>query len=290
MTRFLIKPFRSQGGQVAPPLYPYHQGANNGAIPTKRYKPDELPGGRTNVPQHQQTPPPFYLSSQQLQVLQNLQKRRDSLSQHEQNMYKQLYGQYNMMVQHQQQLRLAQQQNIAQQAGREPQQQMMSPQQHLPPTNSVSQTGVPVETNTNYPVATGQAQQNAGMPCNAANVARQNSQMQQQIPTGQSAYTQISSTSLAENLLKQFSANIKEEVDEAGCGSSSPHNVAADSTTNATPQTIKCEATSTSTRPAVLMTDIKNEPILKIENIMDSSEKANFSMHMDAKEIVDAVK
>lgn len=216
-----------------------------------------------------------------MQALQSFQKRRENLTPQEQNVFKQLFSQYNMMVQHQQQLRFAQQQqNIAQQAGRE----MLSPHQQLQQTGP---TGVPTDNNTNYTVNTGQAQQNAGMPCNAANAPRPNVQQQNQI--GQSAYTQITSTSLAENLLKQI-GNIKEEVDEAGCGSSSPHNVAADSTTNVNVQTIKCEATSTSTRQGVLVTDIKNEPFLKIENIMDPDKKTAFSFQMNSKQLIEAVK
>lgn len=113
------------------------------------------------------------------------------------------------------------------------------------------------------------------------------------------AYTQITSTSLAENMLKQFSGvgntnvNIKKEIDDSGCGSTSPGNIVADSTTNVSAlqqRPIKCEATSTSARPVIVMTDIKNEPMLKIENIFKPSPKTQFSIEMNSRQIIDAVK
>lgn len=104
-------------------------------------------------------------------------------------------------------------------------------------------------------------------------------------------------------MLKQFggdSLEIKEEIiDEAGCGSSSPKNVAADSTTNlhAKSKTIKCEATSTSTKAAAVAAankipkfDLKNEPIVKIEKLFEPNRKTNFTIQMDSKQIIDAVK
>lgn len=282
-----------QTSQGPPPPYPNQQAGNNGAIPTKRFKVDEQVTGRSGVPPQQQTPP-FYLSSQQMQILQNLQKRRDSLTPQEQNVYKQLLNQYNMMVHHQQQLRQQQQQqqNIGQH------QQNF---QQVPQSGTVAQTGFAVDNSTNFPAATGQSHQNAGMPYNSANVCRTNQHPLQ----GQSGaigtspgYTQITSTSLAETMLKQFSGtaspniNIKKEIDDGGCGPTSPGNVVADSTTNVNAQQrpIKCEATSTSAKPIVMMTDIKNEPMLKIENIFEPSPKTQFCISMEARQIIEAVK
>lgn len=110
-------------------------------------------------------------------------------------------------------------------------------------------------------------------------------------------------TSLAENLLKQFSndgMDIKEEIMDdpmSGTGNAmSPQNGDADSTTNLQPKAIKCEATSTSVKPIATATtaevsneDGKNEPVLKIENLYEPK-KNNFTIQMDSKQIIDAVK
>lgn len=104
-------------------------------------------------------------------------------------------------------------------------------------------------------------------------------------------------TSLAENLLKQFGGDgldIKEEMtDEAGIGSSSPQNVAADSTTN-TP--IKIEMIKSVQQHANNMQlnipkcDTKLEPVLKIEKLLGSNETLTFSTAMDSKQIMETVK
>lgn len=101
-------------------------------------------------------------------------------------------------------------------------------------------------------------------------------------------------TSFAENLLKQFGTDgldIKGEIPEVGeIGSSSPTNVAADSTTNqntASPS-IKCEATSTMS--IIPKCDVKTEPVLKIEKLFGSNETAKFSTTMDSKLIMETVK
>lgn len=283
-----------QTSQGPPPPYPNQQAVNNGAIPTKRFKVDEPVIGRGGVP-HQQTPP-FYLSSQQMQILQNLQKRRDSLSPQEQNAYKHLLNQYNMMHQHQQQLRQQQSQQIQPNVG-----QHQQSFQQVPQSGTVAQTGFAVDNSTNFPAATGQSHQNAGMPYNSANVCRTNQhplQSQPGVVANAPAYTQITSTSLAENMLKQFggvantNVNIKKEIDDSGCGSTSPGNIVADSTTNVSTlqRPIKCEATSTSARPVLTTTDIKNEPMLKIENIFEPTPKTQFTIDMDSRQIADAVK
>lgn len=58
----------------------------------------------------QQRPPSFYLSPQQLQMLQCLQQNQGSLSPQQQALLAQLQHQYRAMQQHQQQTRLQQQQ------------------------------------------------------------------------------------------------------------------------------------------------------------------------------------
>lgn len=90
-------------------------------------------------------------------------------------------------------------------------------------------------------------------------------------------------TALAESMLKQFGANIKEEIVD------DDKNPMADSTTNIShvQQTIKCEATSTSARSPV--SDLQNEPVLKIENIFETDRKVSFNIQMDSKQIADAI-
>lgn len=90
-----------------------------------------------------------------------------------------------------------------------------------------------------------------------------------------------SKTTLAENLLKQFGTNVKQEIED------DRNAVVADSTTNSNSQRpIKCEATSTSRRSP---NNMKNEPVLKIENIYETNRKVNFNMQMKASQIQDAV-
>ncbi|XP_034183666.2 utx histone demethylase isoform X1 [Osmia lignaria lignaria] len=86
-----------------PPPYPQGQGQN---LNTKRFKQGEEPIS----PGSQQRPPPFYLTSQQLQMLQFLQQNHGSLTPQQQGLLVQLQQQYRCMQQHQQQIRLQQQQ------------------------------------------------------------------------------------------------------------------------------------------------------------------------------------
>lgn len=184
----------------------------------------------------------------------------------------------------------------------------------VPQSGTIAQTGFAVDSG-NFPAATGHTLPNAGMPYKSANVG--GFQQQQQQFNTNLGYTQITSTTnqsdmdqelqallsqkdvaetFAENLLKQFGGSdaldIKEELpDEAGIGSSSPQNVAADSTTH-TP--IKCEATSTVHKAAgktnIPKCDIKPEPVLKIEKLFGSNDSLTFSTDMDSKQIIDTVK
>ena len=68
------------------------------------------PGDEPISPSGQQRPPSFYLSPQQLQMLQFLQQNQGSLTPQQQGLLAQLHNQYRSMQQHQQQIRLQQQQ------------------------------------------------------------------------------------------------------------------------------------------------------------------------------------
>lgn len=95
-------------------------------------------------------------------------------------------------------------------------------------------------------------------------------------------------TSFAENLLKQFE---NEDVDvkdskllEAAAAQSELNN----NNRSAKSPPIKCEATSTS----VLLKkyEIKSEPVIKIEKLMDYDAKPKFTTKMTSKEIYTTVK
>lgn len=90
-----------------------------------------------------------------------------------------------------------------------------------------------------------------------------------------------SKTALAENLLKQFGSNVKQEMED------DRNAVVADSTTNSVTQPIKCEATSTSRRSP---NSLKNEPVLKIENLYETNRKVNFNTQMTSNEIQEAIR
>ncbi|XP_036143128.1 histone demethylase UTY isoform X2 [Monomorium pharaonis] len=85
-----------------PPPYPQAQGQN-----AKRFKTDEMISAAP-----QQRAPPFYLTQQQIQMLQFLQQNINNLTPHQHNQLVQLQHQYRAMQQHQQQIRLQQQQAI----------------------------------------------------------------------------------------------------------------------------------------------------------------------------------
>ncbi|XP_066581045.1 lysine-specific demethylase 6A isoform X2 [Prorops nasuta] len=99
--------YKYAGGPTGPPP-PYPQGQGQ-ILNTKRFKAGEEPISANA----QQRPPPFYLSPQQLQMLQFLQQNQGSLTPQQQGLLAQLQHQYRSMQQHQQQLR-AQQQQAAQ--------------------------------------------------------------------------------------------------------------------------------------------------------------------------------
>ncbi|XP_053979544.1 histone demethylase UTY isoform X1 [Hylaeus volcanicus] len=195
-----------------PPPYPQGQGQN---LNTKRFKPGEEPIS----PSTQQRPPPFYLSSQQLQMLQFLQQNHGSLTPQQQGLLAQLQHQYRSMQQHQQQIRLQQQQ--ATQRGLRPGQPGYPtgynhaqlgqpgviknygiPQQPLQQGGTVAlQTGFS-DSNVGYNTAATGNSQTPGMPYKSAS---DSSFSQRQLASGQynqyqpnqysaQGYTQISST------------------------------------------------------------------------------------------------
>uniref|UniRef100_A0A1B0DDE7 Uncharacterized protein n=1 Tax=Phlebotomus papatasi TaxID=29031 RepID=A0A1B0DDE7_PHLPP len=259
-----------------PPPYPNAQ-APGAPIASKRFKTDDV--------QRRPGQPSFYLTQQQLQMLQYLQQNQANLPLHQQELLQQLTQQYRLMQQHQQQLRLQQQR--AQQTGGQPvtrsfpgQQQTpgngtnFQAQQRTPPSGTVAQTGFADSTG-NFPAATGHTQPAAGMPFKAAAGGQATtpttsfhqdfvaSSASPTITTSQSdlgvtdqelrailAQRDIATT-LAENLLKQFGSediDIKEEVPDVPTSvAQTSVSVVADSTTN--PQKsppMKCEVTSTS--------------------------------------------
>uniref|UniRef100_A0A0A9YPS5 Lysine-specific demethylase 6A n=1 Tax=Lygus hesperus TaxID=30085 RepID=A0A0A9YPS5_LYGHE len=98
--------------QGPPPPYPAQQ-----APGAKRFKPGEEPArtpvtnGTAQRPASSPAPnPPFYLSQQQLQMLQVLQQNQANLTPHQTNVLQQLQHHYRLMQQHQQQIRQQQQQ------------------------------------------------------------------------------------------------------------------------------------------------------------------------------------
>lgn len=95
-------------------------------------------------------------------------------------------------------------------------------------------------------------------------------------------------TTLAENLLNQFGGNkvtIKQEAsDEVSSGEKFAQ--AADSTT----KTVKCEATSTSARKSIPKYEVKSEPVLKLEKLVEPIENLGFSLNMTSKQVIETVK
>lgn len=98
-----------------------------------------------------------------------------------------------------------------------------------------------------------------------------------------------SKTLIAENLLKQIGSTVKQEIEEdrSAVMAIQPQ-TNCDSTTNFNSQRpIKCEATSTSRRSP---SDLKNEPVLKIENIYETNRKVVFNTEMNSKQLEEAVR
>ncbi|XP_015609795.1 histone demethylase UTY isoform X2 [Cephus cinctus] len=195
-----------------PPPYPQGQGQN---LNTKRFKPGEEP--ISPGAQQQQRPPPFYLSPQQLQMLQFLQQNHGSLTPQQQGLLAQLQHQYRSMQQHQQQVRL-QQQQAAQRGLRPGQPGYPTGYAHSQPgqPSVIKNYGIPqqpqggtvalqtgfADSNVGYnAAATGNTQQSPGMPYKSAAdpnyPQRQPGSQYNQYQSNQygaQGYTQISST------------------------------------------------------------------------------------------------
>lgn len=212
LTRFFLSNFQPNNASAPPPPpYSQHpaQQANNAAIPNKRFKPGEEP---PQAPR--QVQPSFYLSQQQLQMLQFLQQSQN-LTPQQQNVLTQLTQQYKLMQQHQQQLRAQQMRMAAQNAappsspGSSGNMQVRTPTtptyQH--PGNRTPQSGTTAQTgfvnDGSFSPATGQSpgqQQAAGMPFKSASApGYQQPQFNSQGVFNNSG-TQISSTTSNQDL------------------------------------------------------------------------------------------
>lgn len=195
-----------QTSQGPPPPYPNQQ-PSNAAVSNKRFKQEDVIQQSPNT--RPATQPVYYLSQQQLQMLQYLQQNQNNLTTQQENVLQQLTNQYRLMQQHQQHVRLQQQrtqsgavptqqqpsgQIINRPAGQQfvGQQQTSSFQQtapRVPQSGTIAQTGFSVDSSGNFP-ATGHTLPNAGMPYKSANVG---TFQQNQFGTNL-GYTQISST------------------------------------------------------------------------------------------------
>ena len=97
-------------------------------------------------------------------------------------------------------------------------------------------------------------------------------------------------TTFAENILKQFE---NEEPIDSKAKLHESLNVDAinNNQRNLKSPTIKCEATSTVVTQAILNKhEIKSEPVVKIEKLIEYDDKIEFNNRMSAKEIYEAVR
>lgn len=96
-------------------------------------------------------------------------------------------------------------------------------------------------------------------------------------------------TTFAENILKQFEN--EEPIDSKVKLHESLNVDAMNNNRGLKSPTIKCEATSTVVTQALLNKhDIKSEPVVKIEKLIEYDDKIAFNNRMSAKEIYEAVK
>lgn len=96
-------------------------------------------------------------------------------------------------------------------------------------------------------------------------------------------------TTFAENILKQFE---NEEPIDSKAKLRESLNVDAmnNNQRGLKSPTIKCEATSTVVTQALLKHEIKSEPVVKIERLLEYDDKTEFNNRMLAKEVYEAVK
>lgn len=97
-------------------------------------------------------------------------------------------------------------------------------------------------------------------------------------------------TTFAENILKQFEN--EEPIDSKTKLHESLNVDAMNNSRNLkSPTIVKCEATSTVVTQALLNKhEIKSEPVVKIEKLLEYDDKVEFSVKMLAKEVYEAVK
>ena len=152
------------------PIYPRGPAgfAPDGPSQTKRFK---VEGPAESGAGPRPTLPAFYLTQQQLQMLQHLQNNQNSLNPQQQHVLQQLQHHYRLMQQHQQQIRLQQQQQ---------QQQLVRPNQPFParvaaPFNAGSPSPVLPQQQGNFPRSVTPQPANASqqlpypnMPCSPA--------------------------------------------------------------------------------------------------------------------------
>lgn len=135
-----------QRGAAGQGVFPRGPGFVEGPSQTKRFKVEGPVEGGGSGPRPPL--PSFYLTSQQLQMLQYLQQNQNSLAPQQQQLLLQLQNHYRMMQQHQQQLRLQQQQQ---------QQQMIRTGQPFSPRPQgpfpIGGTALPQQQQQNFPRA-----------------------------------------------------------------------------------------------------------------------------------------
>lgn len=171
-----------QRGAAGQGVFPRGPGFVEGPSQTKRFKVEgPVEGG---VPGPRPPLPSFYLTSQQLQMLQYLQQNQNSLTPQQQQLLLQLQNHYRMMQQHQQQLRLQQQQQ-------QQQQQMIRAGQPFSPRPQgpfpIGGTALPQQQQQNFP--------RAAVPQTSSAQIPQQQQQQQQPYTNMSCPPALSSPS-----------------------------------------------------------------------------------------------
>ena len=155
--------------------------------------------------------PSFYLTAQQLQMLQYLQQNQKSLNPQQQHLLQQLQNHYRLMQQHQQQLRLQQQQQ---------QQQMVRPTQPFPPrlaapqqqfVRNVTPQQQQQQQQQQQPQQQQQQQSYPNLPCSPALSSPSGVSVSDQELQALLSQKDIA-TSLAEDLLKQFAQGPKNSL------------------------------------------------------------------------------
>ncbi|XP_022914705.2 histone demethylase UTY isoform X1 [Onthophagus taurus] len=271
----------SQTPQGPPPPYPSPGGAN------KRFKND---GGDQKPPNPattttttvtttptQQPNPPFYLTQQQLQLLQYLQQNASSLNPQQQTSLQQLQHQYRLMQQHQQQLRNQRQQTVGSPASTA--------------TTTLAVTGVTQANGTNVvtpKLVQPSVQPPVPMPLTGSNFSEISEADLQDLLSHKGM-----ATTLAENLLKHFGSDeidIKEEPGVDNSLSSGPFSPSNPGDEDITRVDIKEEIKEKKSPPQEILT-VKNEIPWESENYeTDKRPDTEYNINMDAKTILELCK